>query len=297
MRLTLTAAAVLALQVSCWVPIEQGQAMESDLVKMKAEMADQRRTHEQDEARAQRERDKLKSDQDATLRRVDAKVKEVGDALEALNRAARKTGADLAVDLEKTQGEVDKLRGLVEEVQARYKGVEDELGKYKADVAAASDKVKAIEEAKRAQEAADAARAEADRRKAAERPAAKDDFYKAAKEKLDNGDTAGARQMFLEFIGKWKDDNLAGNAQYWIGETFYAEKRWREAVFEFRKVPDVYPKSEKAPDALLKIAFGFVELGLADDAKLFLEEVQHNYPKSNAAKLAKDKIAELSRKK
>jgi tol-pal system protein YbgF len=298
------AAAALGLQAGCWVPIEQGQAMESDIVKMKSELQEAKRTHAEDEARAVREREKLRTEQDAALRKVDSKVKEVGDTLEALNRAARKTGADLSVDLEKTQGEVDRLRGLIEEAQAKNRGVEDELTKYKADAEAkfttADARVKVLEDVKKAADAAlaaEAAKAEADRKRASEKQATKDGLYQAAKEKLDAGESAAARPLFAEFLTKYKDDALAANAQYWLGECYYADRKWREAVFEFRKVPDTYPKSDKAPDALLKIAFAFTELGLADDAKLFLEEVQRTYPKANAAKLAKEKLAELNRKK
>ncbi len=279
--------------VGCWVPIEQGLALEKDLVRMDKEVRALALARAEDTVRFDRESEKLRGDQEAAVRRVDAKVREVGETLDSLNRAARKTGADLSMDLEKTQQEVSRLRGQVEESQARQKGLEDDLARLRTELAALLDKQRLQDDHRRKQ--AEAAAEEA--RRAAERPASKDDFYKVAKEKLDAGEFASARQLFGEFIVKWKDDPLAANAQYWLGESLYAERRWKESVQEFRKVSEQYPKSEKAPDALLKISFAFIEMGLVDDAKLFLDEIVKAYPKANAAKLAKDKLSELGRRK
>lgn len=294
MRLSLVAVALASLSIGCWVPIEQGQAFEADLVRLKSTVEEQRKAREQDESRAQRERDRLREEQEAAVRKVDAKVKELGEAQEALNRTALKTGANLALDLDKTAGDVARLRGQIEELQVQQQRamqqLADELAKARVELTAANARIAVLEDERK-----DAERKEYERKKA-ERPNNKDDFYKLAKEKLDDGDIAAARQLFTEFIAKWKDDPLAANSQYWLGETYYAERKWREAVFEFRKVADGYPKSDKAADSLLKIAYAFAELGLNDDARLFLDEVQHSYPKSNAAKLAKDKAAELKKK-
>jgi tol-pal system protein YbgF len=121
--------------------------------------------------------------------------------------------------------------------------------------------------------------------------------YEAAQAQRRIGNYQGAIVAFQNFIKQYPKSNLAPRAQYWIGESYYAEKRFREAIFEFKKVIDQFPKSEKAPDALLKIAFSFDALGQADLARPFLDEVQQAYPKSNAAKIAKDRIAEGARKK
>ncbi len=291
--------AVCACASACWVPIEQGREMQADIVKLKSELSDQQRRRADDEARAEREQQKLKDAQAVALRKIDAKIKEVGDTLDALNHAARKTGADLAVELDKTRGDVDHLRGRVEEAQNQYQTAEAELSQAKATLDADDARLKVLEAAKKAADdaAAQAAAAEAARQKALWRPANKADYYKQAKAKLDAGDTGTARQWFTEFLAKYKKDPLDSNAQYWIGESYYAEKKWREAVFAFRTVSDKYPKSAKAPDALLKIGYAFIELGHTDDAKLFLETVEKSYPKAPAAKLARKKLVELRHKR
>jgi len=295
------------LGAGCWVPIEQGQAMEADIVKTKAELAAQRKAADESDARIRAEReklrgdmDRLKTDQDAAIKRVDAKVREVGDALDNLNRSARKAGADLGVELEEAQGEISRLRGQLEEAQARLAGVEQAVTQLRADqesrLAAATERTRIEDEVRRKADAA--ARLEEERRKAAaQRPADKEEFYKLAKDRLDQGDTAQARQLFSEFLLKWKEDALAPNAQYWLGETFYAEKKYREAIFEFQKVHDAWPKSDKAADAMLKIAMAFEGLGLADDASVFYEDLARSYPKSPAAAKAKERLDAGAKKK
>jgi tol-pal system protein YbgF len=120
-------------------------------------------------------------------------------------------------------------------------------------------------------------------------PLSKYALYKAAQERLDGGDVKGARLLFRELVENWGADPLAANSQYWIGESYYRERLWREAVYEFHKVMDNFPESDKVPDALLKIGFAFEHVGLTDDARVFLDEVQRRYPKSSAARLAREK--------
>lgn len=261
-------AALLVGSTGCWVPIEQGRAMESDLVRLKDDLSHQQKELQKLESRARKEQEEL-------LARVDGKMAEIGETLEALNRASRKTGADLSVELESTQQDVAMLRGLVEEAQVRFAALEDALALLKEET--------------------DAKGAARPREEESPRPVEKQAFYDLAKAKLDAGEHQQARELFTEFLGKWRSDALAANAQYWLAETFYAQKRYREAIFEFQKVQEAWPKSDKVPDSLLKIGFSFVALGVKDGAVPFLEEVVSAHPKAPAARLAREKLKELKR--
>jgi tol-pal system protein YbgF len=272
---------------ACWVSTEKGRMMEADIVKMKAEYASQHKEFTDEAARSERERAKLREEQDAALKRIDSKILEVSTALEGLNHAARKTGADLGVELENAQKEIAALRGLVEELQAKSTALDTNVTQFRQETQtrlAAGDAM--------LKEWTDARKGAA---KTADRPVSKEAFYDLAKLKMDSASYDEARALFVEFLQKWKDDPLCGNAQYWIGESYYAEKRYREAGIEFQKVHDKYPKSDKAPDSMLKVGFSFAELSMMSESKLLLEDVIHTYPKSPAAKLAKEKLAELGK--
>ena len=207
-----------------------------------------------------------------------AKLKEVQDAMDALNRAARKSGADLAVDLEKAQNDLAQIRGMLEVSQHRL----DQMDQANAE------RDRRIDEN---------ARFVANRQKEIEHPSDKAGLYAAARKKIEAGDTGGARQFLVEFLSKYGKDELAGNAQYWLGETFYAEKRWNEAIVEFQKVLKDHRGSEKTPDSLLKIGMAFQNQKDCKNALLFFDEVQQAYKSSQAAKVAREQEAQCKNPK
>jgi tol-pal system protein YbgF len=94
---------------------------------------------------------------------------------------------------------------------------------------------------------------------------------------------------------EYSQDELADNAQFWIGETYYGEKDFEGAILAYEAVLKKYPKSEKAPGALLKQGFSFIEIGDKKTGKTILEKVVELYPESREAELAKKKIVEIEK--
>ena len=89
---------------------------------------------------------------------------------------------------------------------------------------------------------------------------------------------------FIDFIAKYPKHALAGNAQYWIGEAYWAQRDYRQALVEFEKVSEYGPG--KAPDALVKIGLCHARLRDASRAERAWQQVIREYPKSEAAVLA-----------
>ena len=89
---------------------------------------------------------------------------------------------------------------------------------------------------------------------------------------------------FIDFIAKYPKHALAGNAQYWIGEAYWAQRDYRQALVEFEKVSEYGPG--KAPDALVKIGLCHARLRNASRAEQAWQRVIREYPKSEAAVLA-----------
>jgi len=94
---------------------------------------------------------------------------------------------------------------------------------------------------------------------------------------------------FLDFIAKYPKHPLAGNAQYWIGEAYWAQRDYRQALVEFEKVFDHGPG--KAPDAQLKIGLCYLRLGDVQRAQQAWQRVVNEYPKSESAAMAKSLLA------
>jgi tol-pal system protein YbgF len=120
-------------------------------------------------------------------------------------------------------------------------------------------------------------------------------LYKDGQEALRAGHHDQAVKIFREMVHRFPDHDLADNAQYWLGECFYARKQFVEALPEFRLVVARYPLGNKAPDALLKLAYCALALGDLDKGRELLKQVPASYPNTEAARLAQARLAELSR--
>lgn len=201
-------------------------------------------------------------------------------SLETLNRAARKSGADLAVDLEKAQNDLAQIRGTLEVITHRLDAIDQQNAERDKKVDANAQAL-----AQRQKEA-----------QAAAHPTDKTALYALARQKLELGDQAGARQLFGEFVSRYKNDELAPNAQYWIGESLYADGRYNDAIVEFQKVIKDYKSSDKVPDALLKIGMSFQAQKDCKNALLFYEEVSQAHKGAPAAKTAKEKQGECKKR-
>ncbi|WP_428265291.1 tol-pal system protein YbgF [Haliangium sp.] len=108
------------------------------------------------------------------------------------------------------------------------------------------------------------------------------------------GDHEGAAAGFRALIEAYPGHDLADNAQYWLGESMYDRKRYREALVEFRKVLDEHPRGNKVPDALLKIGFCHAALGERALAREALERVIERFPNSRPAALASQRLEGLA---
>lgn len=117
--------------------------------------------------------------------------------------------------------------------------------------------------------------------------------YDSARGTLENKDYRGAIEKFKEFLKKHPKSTLADNAQYWIGECYYALREFDQAILEFDTVRRKYPQGDKVPGALLKQGFAFAELGDKIDARLILQELTDRYPQSPEAGKAVEKLKAL----
>lgn len=88
-----------------------------------------------------------------------------------------------------------------------------------------------------------------------------------------------AEAAFKEFLTRHGNDELAGNAQYWLGETYYARQNLAEAARAFLVGIQRYPNSKKAPDTMLKLGIALGKLGKAEDACAAFLEMQSKFTK------------------
>jgi Uncharacterized protein conserved in bacteria len=96
----------------------------------------------------------------------------------------------------------------------------------------------------------------------------------------------------FEAIGRGTNDDLAKRATYWLGETYFAQKKYNEALPLFQETLK-FKNSEKKADAQFMIARSYENLGSKAKAKAAYEKVVKNYPMSKNVKVAKARWAKL----
>ena len=97
---------------------------------------------------------------------------------------------------------------------------------------------------------------------------------------LNRREYAAAEGYFQQFLEQYPADPLAGNAQYWLGESAFVSGEYKTAAARFLKTFTTYPPSERAPEALLKLAISLRRLGNNSDACATFGELAQRYPKA-----------------
>lgn len=118
--------------------------------------------------------------------------------------------------------------------------------------------------------------------------------YERAYRTILSGDYDAAELGFKQFIAAYPDDELAPDAQYWLGESLFIRGQYREAANEFLAGYKAYPKSGKAPDALLKLGLSLAGLGEREAACSTFTAVLKQYPEASNALLQRVKVEQSS---
>lgn len=107
------------------------------------------------------------------------------------------------------------------------------------------------------------------------------------------GNLEESRQGFLAFLAEYPNSDLAPNARYWLGESHYGKKDYKQAIDSYDRVELDYPQSEKVPAAILKKGFAYLALKDKKRASSAFKQVVTLYPKSPEAGKAYDKLNQL----
>jgi tol-pal system protein YbgF len=113
--------------------------------------------------------------------------------------------------------------------------------------------------------------------------------YEYATGLLQRGAYPEAGLAFKAFVAQHPKDALAGNAQYWLGETYYAQSDYKNAAIAFAEGYQKYPKSSKAPDNLLKLGMSLGQTGRKSDACTAFKQLNSQFPSASGA--IKDRTA------
>jgi len=105
-----------------------------------------------------------------------------------------------------------------------------------------------------------------------------------------------ATDGFKIYRDNFPDSPLADNALYWIGECFFSQRKFSEAIDEFNDLILDYPQGDKIAAAYLKKGLALAELRRKDEALVVFKLLIGKYPLEEEARIAQEKIKELSAK-
>ncbi len=102
--------------------------------------------------------------------------------------------------------------------------------------------------------------------------------YDGALSHLRRGEHENAEQALRLFLDNHSDSDLAGNAQYWLGESYYVREMWRPAAQSFLICVQKYKNGLKAPDCMLKLGMSLGAMGEKKKACKTLSEITRRFP-------------------
>jgi len=195
------------------------------------------------------------------------------------NAQLRRSVLDLSNQLEVLRAELAKMRGQDEQLA---RDIAEVQRKQKDMTQGVDDRLRKFEPSKMT----------VDGKEFVASPAEIRDFD-AALATLRKGEFVFAQTTFLDFIKRYPESGYRPSALFWLGNSQYALKAYREAIINFKSVVAIAPDHVRSPEAALSIANCQVELKDAKSARKTLEDLIKVYPQSEAASVAKDRLSKL----
>jgi tol-pal system protein YbgF len=116
-------------------------------------------------------------------------------------------------------------------------------------------------------------------------------LYEQATQDLTQGRYPLALQEFRDYVRGFPTSELADNAQYGVGECFFAQSQFDSAAVEYEGIERLAPQGDRVPAGLWKLALSREKLGQAALARRTLEDLVKRFPLSGEAQLARDRLA------
>jgi tol-pal system protein YbgF len=209
-------------------------------------------------------------------------VNKMGVAVQNLQKSLGAQTNDASSKVDQISGQVQALHDSVDELKARLVKVSKQLD----DMQAAQQNIvaPATGQPGAAPGAGGSAKSQA--------PPA-DMLYNSALGDYNAGKNDLAAQEFAQYVQVYGNTDLAGNAQFYLGEIQYRQGNFAGAVDSYNKVLDQFPGGNKGAAAQLKKGYALLELGKRDAAVQELRSLMSRYPKSPEAIQARERLSKL----
>lgn len=220
-----------------------------------------------------------------------------------------RSNADLGVKFDELTRELQSLAGKLEDANRRLTALSQQIGETQAKLALLAAGASAAPQGANPTVAPDAAVVAAAPQTADPRLAAPPappkpspaaarvpsaaDLYAQATADYQRGQYELARQGFEDYVATFPKTDLSDDSVYWIGECWAAQKKPKDAIAAFDRLIKLYPQSDRAATAHLKKGLAHLELGEKAQAIVQLQFVVHEFPGSDEAKSARQRLRTL----
>ncbi len=126
-----------------------------------------------------------------------------------------------------------------------------------------------------------------------QKPAKEEDLYQQAYALYEKEDLKGARNLWNEYLKRFPKGKWVGQTHFYIGETYFKEKEFEQAILEYQKLIEMPGANPLKPKAMLRQAEAFIALKDKKAAEILYKKVIQLYPGTKEAKEAKEKLAKL----
>lgn len=209
-------------------------------------------------------------------------VNRMSSAIDNLQKTLQQQTGDAAAKVDQVSGQVQSLHDSVDELKAKMAQVSKQLN----DIQTAQQNITNPPAA----QPGSSGGAPANNTNTAPPP---ETLYNNALGDFNAGKNDLASQEFAQFLQVYPNNDLAGNAQFYVGEIDYRQNNFQAAIQDYNKVLDQYPGGNKGAAAQLKKGFALLELGQKNEGVQELRSLITRYPKSPEAVQAKDRLNKL----
>ncbi|WP_425507882.1 tol-pal system protein YbgF [Thermomonas paludicola] len=226
----------------------------------------------------------------------------LADRVAALEQqaAGEKNGTELVNQISQLRAEVQDQRGQIEQLQQQLEQARQSQRTQYLDLSGRLDRLEGGAAVSTAEPLAVGAASGAAPATITTAPAApvptgmagKDEqaSYGNALDAMKSGDYVESARRLRDFLDAFPNGQLAPNALYWLGESYYVTQNYALAGQQFQRLLDRYPSHDKAPGALLKLGLSQYGLRQFDTASVTLRQVSQRYPGTDVARTAEDRL-------
>lgn len=213
---------------------------------------------------------------------MEAKMAELERVLEQATGVVTRNSADLGTEVQRLREQLQALEGEIAELRNELTGTQRALSEQQQEM---DRRIQQFARKAGVDMPVDASQIPADR----------DAHFAAAQRAQQASDYSTARALFREYVGRYRDDARADDAQYAIGKTYLQEGRPASALAELRKVIADFRTGDVVDRALFDMAEAFYALHACTDARSALEALVSAHPRSPLVAQARAKLREIQR--